>query len=81
MKNNARRSNNESDYNIYRGGRIGCRIRTLDSSDKSPLDHNKNNVMKRYNTEGNNRFSKRTKKFQLKKNKIILPNTIEKENA
>ena len=81
MKNNARRSNNESDYNIYRGGRIGCRIRTLDSFDKLPLNHNKNNAMKRFNTEGNDRFSKRTKKFQLKNNQKILPNTIEKENA
>ena len=81
MKNNARRSNNESDYNIYRGGRIGCRIRTLDSFDKLPLNHNKNNAMKRFNTEGNDRFSKRTKKFQLKSNQKILPNTIEKENA
>lgn len=31
MKNYSRRSNNESDYNIYKNGRIGCRIKTLNS--------------------------------------------------
>ena len=31
MKNNARRSNNETDYNMYKNGRIGCRINNLNS--------------------------------------------------
>ena len=80
MKNNARRSNNESDYNTYRDGRIGCRIQTLNSMEHLPINHKKNYAMKRFNTEGNTNFSKRTKKFLLNKNKITLLNSSDKEN-
>jgi hypothetical protein len=51
MKNHSRRSNNQTDYNIYKNGRIGCRFnnsKTLVSS----WSENFNNI-NRIKTEGN----------------------------
>ena len=79
MKNNARRSNNESDYNIYKNGRIGCRLKSLNTMNNLPINPKKNFALKRFNTEGNNNFPKRIKKFNLQKNKFAL--SKDKENA
>ena len=49
MKNNARRSNNESDYNVYKNGRVGCRMKNLTYS-KEIWNNLTNN---RLNTDGN----------------------------
>ena len=49
MKNNARRSNNESDYNVYKDGRVGCRMKNLSYS-KEIWNNLTNN---RLNTDGN----------------------------
>ena len=85
MKNNARRSNNETDYNIYKNGRIGCRINNLNSMKLFPLNSNTNKcTMKRFNTEGNNVFPRRIEKLKIQKNKCGISNevkTMEKENA
>ena len=77
MKNFARRSNNETDYNMYKNGRIGCRLKSLNTMNNLPIKTNKNYEMKRFNTEGYNRFPKRIKKLQKKKFELSL----EKENA
>ena len=56
MKNNSRRSNNEADINIYKSGRIGCRInglKTLRNYSMEAFDNNNN----RMNTEGNIRYN------------------------
>ena len=85
MKNNARRSNNETDYNIYKNGRIGCRINNLNSMKLFPLNSNTNKcTMKRLNTEGNKVFPRRIEKLKIHENKCGISNeakTMEKENA
>ena len=85
MKNNARRSNNETDYNIYKNGRIGCRINNLNSMKLFPLNFNTNKcTMKRFNTEGNKVFPRRIEKLKIHENKCGIsnePKTIEKQNA
>ena len=67
MLNNARRSNNESEYNIYKNGKIGCRLKTLNSMNNLPFNKKKNYVMKRFNTEGNKVFPNRIKNMKLEK--------------
>ena len=49
MKNNSRRSNNESDYNFYKDGKLGCRMKNLRylSENTKYLSNN------RLNTDGN----------------------------
>jgi hypothetical protein len=85
MKNNARRSNNETDYNMYKNGRIGCRINNLNSMKHFPLNSITNKcTMKRFNTEGNKVFPRRIEKLKIQKNKCGISNevkTMEKENA
>ena len=85
MKNNARRSNNETDYNMYKNGRIGCRINNLNSMKLFPLNSITNKcTMKRFNTEGNKVFPIRIEKLKIHKNKCGISNeakTMEKENA
>ena len=85
MKNNARRSNNETDYNMYKNGRIGCRINNLNSMKLFPLNSITNKcTMKRFNTEGNKVFPRRIEKLKIQKNKCGISNevkTMEKENA
>ena len=70
MKNKSRRSNNESDYNIYKNGRIGCRLNTLNSMNNLSLPDKKNFALKRFNTEGNNIFPKRIKNLKMIKNRF-----------
>ena len=83
--NNARRSNNETDYNMYKNGRIGCRINNLNSMKLFPLNSITNKcTMKRFNTEGNKGFPRRIEKLKIQKNKCGISNevkTMEKENA
>lgn len=75
MGNNARRSNNESDYNVYKNGRVGCRMKNLSYS-KEIWNNLINN---RLNTEGNenrNRnilfsMEKQNKNKKLRSNKLI----------
>jgi len=68
MKNNARRSNNETDYNMYKNGRIGCRINNLNSMKLFPLNSITNKcTMKRFNTEGNKVFPRRIEKLKIQK--------------
>ena len=85
MKNNARRSNNETDYNMYKNGRIGCRINNLNSMKLFPLNSITNKcTMKRFNTEGNKVFPRRKENLKIQKNKCGIANevkTMEKENA
>ena len=85
MKNNARRSNNETDYNMYKNGRIGCRINNLNSMKLFPLNSITNKcTMKRFNTEGNKGFPRRIEKLKIQKNKCGIANkvkTMEKENS
>ena len=85
MKNNARRSNNETDYNMYKNGRIGCRINNLNSMKLFPLNSITNKcTMKRFNTEGNKVFPRRIEKLKIQKNKCGIANEVkkmEKENA
>ena len=50
MKNNSRRSNNEENINVYKSGRIGCRINGLNNLRNYSVDTFDNNKM---NTEGN----------------------------
>ena len=49
MNNNARRNNNESDYNIYKNGKLGCRIKNLKYSSEISKYLSSNRV----NTDGN----------------------------
>lgn len=49
LKNNSRRSDNENDYNIYKNGRIGCRINDL----KYLINSKSGLLCNRINTEGN----------------------------
>ena len=85
MKNNARRSNNETDYNMYKNGRIGCRINNLNSMKLFPLNSITNKcTMKRFKTEGNKVLPRRIEKLKIQKNKCGIANkvkTMEKENA
>ena len=85
MKNNARRSNNETDYNMYKNGRIGCRINNLNKMKLFPLNSITNKcTMKRFNTEGNKVLPRRIEKLKIQKNKCGISNevkTMEKENA
>ena len=74
MKNNARRSNNETDYNVYKNGRIGCRLKSLNSMNNMPYNHKKNFTMKRFNTEENKVFPEKIEKFNFGKNKIDVQN-------
>ena len=80
MKNNARRSNNESDYNTYKDGKIGCRIKILKSMYNLPINNKKNYAMKRFNTEENKNFPERIQKWKIKNNKFSDLKSIEKEN-
>ena len=44
--------------------------------------YKKNNAMKRFNTEGNNNFSRRMQQMKIKNKKVALPNSsFEKENS
>ena len=82
MKNNARRSNNETDYNVYKNGRVGCRFKSLNSMNNLPYNYKKNFTMKRFNTEENKVFPERIEKFKIKKNKVDMMNgnkSIEKD--
>ena len=82
MKNNARRSNNETDYNVYKDGRVGCRLKSLNSMHNFPYKYKKNYVMKRFNTEENKVFPERIEKFNFRKNKLDMINgnkSIEKD--
>ena len=81
MKNNARRSNNESDYNIYKDGKVGCRIKILNSMTNLPVKNKKNYAMKRFNTEENKNFPEKIQKWKTKNNKINMLNSNEKENS
>ena len=84
MNNKSRRSNNESDYNIYKSGRIGCRFNSLNSMNNLPIPARKNFALKRFNTDGNNVFPNRIKNMKIKKNEFnIIKNidTEEKEKA
>ena len=72
MKNNARRSNNESDYNIYKDGKVGCRIKILNSMTNLPIKNKKNYAMKRFNTEENKNFPEKIQKWKTKNNKINI---------
>ena len=74
MKNNARRSNNETDYNVYKNGRIGCRLKSLNSMNNMPYNYKKNFTMKRFNTEENKVFPEKIEKFNFGKNKIDVQN-------
>ena len=75
MTNNARRSNNEVDYNFYKNGRIGCRMNELrglsNSSAEIMKDYNRLNTDENQRT--NNYFSLGKKKM-LKKNNLTNPN-------
>ena len=82
MKNNARRSNNETDYNVYKDGRVGCRLKSLNSMHNFPYKYKKNYAMKRFNTEENKVFPERIEKFNFRKNKLDMINgkkSIEKD--
>jgi hypothetical protein len=75
MKNNSRRSNNESDYNVYKDGKVGCRMKNLSHSKEiwNNLTYN------RLNTDGNenrNRdiilsMEKQNKNKKLRTNKLV----------
>ena len=80
MKNNARRSNNETDYNVYKNGRVGCRLKSLNSMNNLPFNNKKNYTMKRFNTEENKVFPQRIEKFKFR-NKSNGDNTFEKDKA
>ena len=84
MKNNSRRSNNETDYNVYKNGRIGCRLKSLNSMNNLPFNNKKNYTMKRFNTEENKVFPQRIEKFRFRNNKLNMSNgdnTFEKDKA
>ena len=84
MKNNARRSNNETDYNVYKNGRVGCRLKSLNSMNNLPFNNKKNYTMKRFNTEENKVFPQRIEKFKFRNNKLNMSNgdnTFEKDKA
>jgi hypothetical protein len=73
MNNNSRRNNNESDYNIYKNGRIGCRLNKLKSLINCPSE----NFNGRINTEGNLNRNKiyslgKIKNKNLKRNKLTF---------
>ena len=70
MKNNARRSNNESDYNIYKNGRIGCRIKGLKPLINCRSENWKNKY--RLNTERDQHLSVDNNSKKLKKNKLTF---------
>ena len=81
MKNHSRRSNNQTDYNIYKNGRIGCRFNNAKTLVNSWSDNFKNRIF----MEGNQTFNKkrllgnRTQKF--KNNKLtFLPGSSSEEN-
>lgn len=66
MNNNSRRSDNESDYNIYRNGRVGCRINGLGSL--ANCQSEKWNI--RINTEGNINRNRQISLERPTKNKL-----------
>ena len=72
LKNNSRRSDNESDYNIYRNGRIGCRI----NNSKYLINSESGKMNYRINTEGNvipyKNYSLERSNNKLKKNKLTF---------
>ena len=70
MKNNARRSDNESDYNIYKNGRIGCRIKGLKPLINCRSENWKNKY--RLNTDRNQYLSVDNNCKKLKKNKLTF---------
>ena len=74
MNNNSRRSNNESDYNIYKNGRMGCR---LNDGIKKLINCQSENWKYSLNTEGNkinnNRYNNDFEcNKKLKKNKLTF---------
>ena len=74
MKNNSRRSNNEENINVYKMGRIGCRINGLKTLRNYSMDTFDNDKM---NTEGNIRDSHLTLgklNRRLKKNGLTFAN-------
>lgn len=72
MNNRSRRGNNETDYNIYKDGRVGCRLNNL----KFLVNSSSQKINNRMNTEGNYTLNKNyslgksNKKF--KKNKLTF---------
>jgi hypothetical protein len=81
MKNHSRRSNNQTDYNIYKNGRIGCRFNNAKTLVNSWSENFKNRIF----MEGNQTFNKKrllgnsNKKF--KKNKFTFsPGSSSEEN-
>ena len=65
MKNKSRRSNNENDYNVYKNGRLGCRLNNL----KFLMNSQSEKFNYRMNTLGN-----RNKYLSLQKpNKKVKP--------
>ena len=75
LANKARRNNNETDYNIYKNGRMGCRIRDLKNLNNCSSELWKKSF-KRINTEGNqernNYFSLEKPIKSIKKNKLTF---------
>ena len=82
MNNNSRRNNNEIDYNIYKKGRIGCRLNGL----KPLINCSSETINNSINTEGNqirnkNYSLRKIKNKGIKRNKLtfsIGPNPNEK---
>ena len=72
LKNNSRRGDNENDYNIYKNGRIGCRINNL----KYLINSKSGLLCNRFNTEGNiipyKKYSLGKNNNKLKKNKLTF---------
>ena len=75
LNNKSRRNNNETDYNIYRNGKMGCRIKELKTLNNCFSESWKNNN-KRIKTEGNqtrNNYLSPEKQIKtLKKNKLNI---------
>jgi hypothetical protein len=72
MKNNARRSNNELDYNLYKNGRVGCRIKNLNYSKEIW----KNLTNNRLNTDGNVSRNRELLLSMEKQNKNLRTNKL-----
>ena len=72
MKNNARRSNNELDYNLYKNGRVGCRIKNLNYSKEIW----KNLTNNRLNTDGNVSRNREILLSMEKQNKNLRTNKL-----
>ena len=72
MKNNARRSNNELDYNLYKNGRVGCRIKNSNYSKEIW----KNLTNNRLNTDGNVSRNREILLSMEKQNKNLRTNKL-----